>query len=616
MKTITMIHRTIGISLIAALWLPGRADANPNERYGETRFSKLPLRGTVSKTVWVGSWWAYKRDGIAYRLHDPALSSLSWWGDEYKDQVDRFDKDDPAVYSPAEKLDKLLGRSGSIERDKIKAYLDAVRTKDSEVAALMERQQELVYRINKMLAEHADDYSFDWRTTPEGKEYLENQKKIEEAERSLEDKKFQVDTATEFEILEHGLGQFGVANWYGHCNAWSAAAVMEPEPRRDVTIEGLTLTPGDVKGLLTEAWMECSSSFHGSRNDYDKTDEAKKDVDFQDVTPAAFHIFFADQIGNRDKSFVIDQCTGAEVWNQPVKSYRFSVKPLYKVENGTAQPEEVEVKWTDYSTGEGQVKNLGKQKVYPVSVTATIHWMHDGLPHETLTVQNYRDDLDDETYSSSYKIKDLYDDQVDLRVLTYVLWLSAPMDSADAEIIGDGEWKDQDLGIYAHPDFMWQPLANTNNYRVYENEYVDYKYLTGKILPAAVATQDTPTSVPGTYPAAGLPLEIPDNSPSACARVTIPVPHDLKVYKASLELTIRHSYIGDLRIRMYLPNGNYRTLKNYWIGGSADDIEKTYNLKKVKGLAAKGDWVLEVCDNAASDTGQIEKAVLKIQPQE
>lgn len=601
-----------GLSLV----VPATSWSNPNTRYGEVLFSKLPLRGTVSKIVWVGSWWAYKRDGIAYRLHDPAMTGLSWWGDEYKKKTDRFDADDPALYSPAEKLDKLLGRIGKVERDKVKAYLAAVQEKDSEVATLMKRQQELVYRINRMLAEHESDPSWDWRETPEGKEYLDNKKKIEDAQKSLADKKFTVDTATEFEVLEHGLGQFGVEGWYGHCNAWAAAAVMEPEPRRDATVDGVTLTPGDVKGLLTEAWMECSSSFYGSRNDWDKDEEAKKEVDFQDVTPAAFHIFFADQIGNRDKSFVIDQCTGAEVWNQPVKSYRFSVKPLYQVVDGVAKPQEVDVKLTDYSGGEGRVKNLGKKSVYPVLVTATIHWMHDGLPHETLTIQNYRDDIDDQTYATAYKIREMYDDQVDLRTLTYVLWLTAPMDDPKAEIIGDGEWQDSDLGIYAHPDFMWQPLSNTNNYRVYENEYVDYKYLTATILPQSIASQDSPQTQPGTYTATGLPLDIPDNSPSACARATIPVAHDLTVYKASLELTIRHTYIGDLRVRLHLPDGSYRTLKNYWIGGSADDIEKTYSVKKVKGQPAKGDWVLEVCDNAASDTGRIERAVLKITPQE
>lgn len=603
-------------TFLAMAFAPAVSEANPNTRYGEVLFSKLPLRGTVSKVVWVGSWWAYKRDGIAFRLHDPSLTGMSWWGDEYKKKTDRFDKDDPALYSPAEKLDRLLGRIGKVERDKIKAYLNAVLAKDSEVATLKKRQQELVYRINRLLSQNESNPSFDWRTTAEGKEYLDNQKKIEDAQKSLQAHKFNVDTATEFEILEHGLGQFGVEGWYGHCNAWAAAAVMEPEPRREVMIEGVRLTPGDVKGLLTEAWMECSSSFYGSRNDWDKDEEAKKAVDFQDVTPAAFHIFFADQIGNRDKSFVIDQCTGAEVWNHPVKSYRFSVKPLYKVQNGVATPDEVEVKITDYSSGEGKVKSLGKRKVYPVLVTATIHWMHDGVPHETLTIQNYRDDIDDQTYATAHKIRQMYEEQVDLRTLTYVLWLSAPMDDPKAEIVGDGEWRDQDLGIYAHPDFMWQPLSNTNNYRVYENEYVDYKYLVSTILPLAIAKQDTPTVEPGTYAAMGLPVDIPDNSPSACAKVLIQVPHDFKVYKATLDVVIRHTYIGDLRVRLYLPNGSYQTLKHYWFGGSASDIEKTYSVKKVKGLSAKGDWTLEVCDNAKSDTGRIEKVVLRFIPQD
>ncbi len=60
--------KTIVTVLVAAFLAPAVALAdNYNDRYGEIRFGKLPLRGMVSHNVWVGSWWAYKTNGIAYR---------------------------------------------------------------------------------------------------------------------------------------------------------------------------------------------------------------------------------------------------------------------------------------------------------------------------------------------------------------------------------------------------------------------------------------------------------------------------------------------------------------------------------------------------------------------
>lgn len=41
------------------------------------------------------------------------------------------------------------------------------------------------------------------------------------------------------------------AFWWGHCNGWAAAAVLEPEPTQPRALRGLTFAVGDQKGLLT-----------------------------------------------------------------------------------------------------------------------------------------------------------------------------------------------------------------------------------------------------------------------------------------------------------------------------------------------------------------------------
>ena len=59
------LKKTIVAALAMAFSLP--ASANYNSRYGTPVWSELPQRGMVSKNIWVGSWWSYKNNGIAYR---------------------------------------------------------------------------------------------------------------------------------------------------------------------------------------------------------------------------------------------------------------------------------------------------------------------------------------------------------------------------------------------------------------------------------------------------------------------------------------------------------------------------------------------------------------------
>ena len=43
------------------------AHAADNTVYGEVRFGQLPLQGKMAHAPWVGSWWAYTRNGISHR---------------------------------------------------------------------------------------------------------------------------------------------------------------------------------------------------------------------------------------------------------------------------------------------------------------------------------------------------------------------------------------------------------------------------------------------------------------------------------------------------------------------------------------------------------------------
>ena len=599
---------------ILVLSFVGQATARDNDDYGETRFNSLPVKGMVSKTIWVGSWWAYGTDGSAFRLRDPKANNFSGW-EEYAKNFDRWNDKSDAVLSPAEKYDKWEGRTDKIEYDNLVAKAKLVDGLRTDVKSLIDERRTLIRTLNKWIG---DNDGKDWRETDDGKRYLEVDKELKEKQASPDEVKITIDTVTEYEIINHGTAQFGVEGWFGHCNAWAAAAIMEPEPRQSTTVDGIEFTAGDVKAYLTEMWMELRSSFHGSRNDWHDTEDARKEINFQDVTPAGFHIFFADQIGNRDASFVIDRYTGSQVWNQPTKSYRVTdIEKLYEGEGADAKPVEREVVYTKYGAGNPKLDERGKQEVYPILLTTTIHWMTDGLPHETLTVESISNEIDDATYASSWRIGDMWDHQVEIRTLTYELWLDKPMDDPEARIVGDGKWEHGSATGYEHlhPDFMWQPQANVNDSRRdYENELYDYDKISDELVPGTLEAKDNDDVKPTEFVATGGPVDIPDADPSTPATLTVDVDSDAEVAVLSIDVDITHTYIGDLEISLTAPGAPDRPviLKPFGDGGSSDDVKKTFDVKDFKGLAAKGTWTLTAKDQWREDTGAINGFTLHI----
>jgi hypothetical protein len=597
-------NTTLIVALI--LGLASTSHANYNSKYGEVRLGSLPEKGTVSKNIWVGSWWSYKMNGIAYRQNaegDMKVVDSSW--STTRQLPDGWKvADNVSQLSPAEKYDKLMGRDDLIERDKIAEYLKKIGETESEITGKIERRRELIRVLNKIIKENQDEDGFDWKSTDEGKEYEEISAKIEEAEAALDELKPKIDTATEYEIWKHGAAQYGVQSWWGHCNAWAAAAVMEPEPRLSHTVDGIEFTAGDVKALLTEAWMELQSSFYGARNDFHADEESRDTIDYQDVTPAAFHIFFADQVGNHDKSFVIDRYTGDQVWNQPVKAYRSTFETL-----NDGQPVKKTLKSTQYPHwGEPVVRDLREQEIYEVAVTTTIHWVTDGVPHEALTVENYSDTITDEQFASWSFIKEEYHEQIEIRTLSYTLWLTKPMEDPEAEIIGDGEWNHGESTGYEalHPDFMWQPTANVNGSRDYENDFIDYDYIVETLLPGTLKAAEDPTVEPAGSFTFSDSRDIPDDSDEGTS-IAIDVAGSgiSELREMTVSVRITHTYIGDLQITLIGPNGEEETLKERRLGGSSDNIDETYDVKSFAGIAADGTWTLRVSDHAGSDTGYV-----------
>ena len=117
------------------------------------------------------------------------------------------------------------------------------------------------------------------------------------------------DTATrEWELKNIRLFG-GRYEWAGHCNGWAAAAILEPEPTKPKTIDGVTFSVADQKGLLAK-WHFADSAewIHGDPE--------------KGVEPADFHRALVQWMGAGKRAFVVDVSNGGDqILNLPV--YRF-----------------------------------------------------------------------------------------------------------------------------------------------------------------------------------------------------------------------------------------------------------------------------------------------------
>lgn len=72
-----------------------------------------------------------------------------------------------------------------------------------------------------------------------------------------------------------------------------------------------------------------------------------------------------------------------------------------------------------------------------------------------------------------------------------------------------------------------------------------------------------------------------------------------------VEVDIRHSYRGDLKVELLAPDGSAYLLHDRK-GGSADDLRQTYTVD-LSNEAISGEWKLRVTDLAPGDTGHIDR---------
>ncbi len=115
---------------------------------------------------------------------------------------------------------------------------------------------------------------------------------------------------------EHHRTTDPAQDWWGHCQAWAAAAIMEPQPQGR-TIDGVEFTQDDVEALYAEAWSRHRGQQWGSRY----KDQGLNSEEYTDVYPAEFDEQVRYWIGEQRTALLMDFTTSRAVWNYPVYAF-------------------------------------------------------------------------------------------------------------------------------------------------------------------------------------------------------------------------------------------------------------------------------------------------------
>ena len=86
-------------------------------------------------------------------------------------------------------------------------------------------------------------------------------------------------------------------DWAGKCNGWAVAALVEPEPRTPRTVNGITFTIADQKGLLADYYFAAPAATRVGGKD-------------GGVTAADFHRTILDWVGKQRKGLVMNAFDG------------------------------------------------------------------------------------------------------------------------------------------------------------------------------------------------------------------------------------------------------------------------------------------------------------------
>jgi len=359
----------------------------------------------------------------------------------------------------------------------------------------------------------------------------------------------------------------GIETWWGLCHAWTPAAIIEPEPEKEVTVNGVTFTVSDIKALLITMYDNNSALMIGGRcneKEIERHEESGeiKQTECKDTNAGTFHVVIVNMLGIMKRAFAEDRTANYQVWNQPVYKYAISDQREVSEEEAMEKLGHSGEKYKDVFDSPN-----AERWVY---VDMTTSYVREAW---NTTEGPLVPRIEDFTGHDRYE---------------YILELDS-----DGNIVG-GEWLPD--YIDHHPDFLWLPIRQRSG-----NPHVSFAKVKELLDLSTKSDEPEPTGEIHTYENTTA-VAIPDKDPTGVTS-TITVPDDVPIGSLKVEVEIEHTYVGDLVIT--LARGDKTVELQKRSGGGADNLHETYTVKDFDGQSAQGDWVLKVADLASRDTGQI-----------
>jgi subtilisin-like proprotein convertase family protein len=168
------------------------------------------------------------------------------------------------------------------------------------------------------------------------------------------------------------------------------------------------------------------------------------------------------------------------------------------------------------------------------------------------------------------------------------------------------------LGLKAKNNDKMYTIVHEGKRLVYANK-ADWEADIAKLKAneSTPVTPPTPSNPNKIQQTARPNLAVPDNDPNGVTdTIKVTTSGTLKDIKVKLDL--RHSYVGDLDVKLISPAGVEVKLHARGGRGAHDivgvygvDLRATDDLKKLVGSQVQGDWQLKVVDLAGQDTGTV-----------
>jgi hypothetical protein len=151
----------------------------------------------------------------------------------------------------------------------------------------------------------------------------------------------------------HGQGVPNAPEWYGICQGWAGATIAEQAPAHSITVHRVprgngtagiekctggtgcvTFTPGDLTGLVAEAYADADFRLVGERCDMTRGsfhfDAAGRVVETNcRANAGTLFLVATNLIKLADHAFVVNAANNDQIWNQPAFAYQInSYTPL------------------------------------------------------------------------------------------------------------------------------------------------------------------------------------------------------------------------------------------------------------------------------------------------